>query len=425
MSRIVIVGLGYVGLPLAVRAAEMGHHVIGLDTDRKKLMSLRNSVSPIEDVSDERLSAVWKSNNFIPMQAWSPDDRSSRQKIGFDLAIIAVPTPMRGKLPDLSYVEAAGRIIGHVLQFGTAVVLESTTYPGTTEGLLKDILEEESGLLAGRDFHLGFSPERIDPGSTKYTLENTPKLVSATTPEGLKMIQGFYDSIVERTVPVSSPKIAEMTKLFENIQANVNIALINEMAEICHDLDIDVHEMIEASMTKGHSMARWVPGPGTGGHCLPIDPLYLSWLTETKLGRPFRFGNLADSVNKSRPNYVVNRAEALLLDKGMSLAGARILILGTAYKANVGDIREAPAFDVVSELLARGAYVKVCDPHVTNWTRTPVVSIEDLHSEIGTFQLSILVTDHKAFDYNKIRIEADLVLDCRNAFQSASNVVPL
>lgn len=424
MSRIVVVGLGYVGLPLAVRAAEMGHHVIGLDTDRQKLIALRNSISPIEDVSDERLSAVWLNGNFVPMQAWSPEDRTSRQKIGFDLAIIAVPTPMRGKLPDLSYVEAAGRIIGHVLQLGTAVVLESTTYPGTTEGLLKDILEEESGLLAGRDFHLGFSPERIDPGSTKYTLENTPKLVSATTPKGLKVIQAFYDTIVERTVPVSSPKIAEMTKLFENIQANVNIALINEMAEICHDLDIDVHEMIEASMTKGHSMARWVPGL-VGGHCLPIDPLYLSWLTETKLGRRFRFGDLADSINKNRPIYVVNRAEALLIDKGMSLAGARVLILGTAYKPNVGDIRESSAFVIVDELLARGAYVKVCDPHVTNWIKTPVVSLEDLHSEIGTFQLSILVTDHEAFDYNKIRIEADLILDCRNAFPPSDNVVPL
>jgi nucleotide sugar dehydrogenase len=316
-------------------------------------------------------------------------------------------------------------MIGQVLRKEAAVVLESTTYPGTAEGLLAETLARESGLTAGRDFHLGFSPERIDPGNSPYTLENTPKLVSATTPEGLAVINDFYSTIVERTVPVSSPRVAEMAKVFENTQAYVNIALVNELAEICHDLGIDVHEMIEAAMTKGHSVARWTPGPGVGGHCLPVDPMYLAWQTREWLGRPFRLAELADEINHSRPEYVARRAAELLGEQALPLRGAEVLVLGLAYKPSVGDLRESPSVDVVKALTAHGAVVTVADPHVSTWSATPMLDLEDLPGAMKRFALVVITTDHPEFDYDKIAAEAARVLDCRHAMQPSPNVVPL
>ena len=425
MSTVAVVGLGYVGLPLAVRAAEVGHQVIGLDLDFNKIAALKSRASYVEDVSDERLRMVSDSGMFHGElgQALHPD--THRELYAFDIAIIAVPTPMRESEPDLSYVVAAGRLLGQFVRAGAAVVLESTTYPGTTEGLLRDVLEQESGLLAGQDFFLGFSPERIDPGNTVYTLQNTPKIVSATNPQGLTIIQGFYDTIVDTTVPVSSPKVAELTKLFENTQANVLIALANEVATFCHDLDIDVWEMLSASMTKGHSMSYWTPGPGVGGHCLPIDPMYLDWLSRTSLGRPFRFAELADQVNRERPYLVAKRAAELLDRHGIDIAGAAVLVLGVAYKPNVGDVRESPALDVVRALAQFGAAVTVVDPYVLDWTETPMLPIEDLTHHIADFPLSIVVTDHRDFDFRKVADLAPLVLDCRNAMPPADKVVAL
>jgi nucleotide sugar dehydrogenase len=425
MSRVAVVGLGYVGLPLAVRAAEVGHQVIGLDLDLNKIAALQSGVSYVEDVSDERLRIVTDSGRFHGELGQSLHPDTHPELHDFDIAVIAVPTPLREREPDLSYVVSAGRLVGQLVRPGAAVVLESTTYPGTTEGLLRDVLEQESGLVAGEDFFLGFSPERIDPGNTVYTLQNTPKIVSATTAQGLTIIQAFYDTIVDTTVPVSSPKVAELTKLFENTQANVLIALANEVATFCHDLDIDVWEMLGASMTKGHSMSYWTPGPGVGGHCLPIDPMYLDWLSRTSLGRPFRFAELADQVNRERPYLVAQRAAEMLGRRGIDIAGAEVLVLGVAYKPNVGDVRESPALDVVRALAKFGAIVTVVDPYVPDWAETPTLPIEDLAHHIADFPLSIVVTDHRDFDFAKIAALAPLVLDCRNAMPPADKVVAL
>lgn len=428
MSKIVVVGLGYVGLPLAVRSAEVGHDVVGVDLHPGKIDMLAEGSSYVEDVSDERLERAVASGRLTTGLGWGDRDepsatRSSAQD--FDIAVIAVPTPLKRGVPDLSYVESAARMVAQVLRPGAAVVLESTTYPGTTDGLLADVLADASGLVPSTDFHLGFSPERIDPGSSQYTLENTPKLVSATTPAGLAVLDAYYSTVVEKTVPVSSPRIAELAKVFENTQAYVNIALVNELAGICHDLGIDVHEMIDAAMTKGHSMAYWTPGPGVGGHCLPIDPMYLAWQTRAVLGRPFRIAELADEINTGRPDYVVGRVADLLNDVGLPVRGTEILVVGVAYKPNVGDLRESPALPIVEALLARGAAVTVVDPHVTDWDRTPTLDVQELAGQVGRFALTVVVTDHDEFDFVKLASEAQLILDCRNAVQPCDNVVAL
>jgi UDP-N-acetyl-D-glucosamine dehydrogenase len=426
MKKVVIVGLGYVGLPLAVRAVEAGHDVLGVDVDPIKVSSLLGGSTYIEDVSDARLQDALATGRFKPVGRLE----SPTGCFAYDVGVITVPTPLRsepggGRVPDLSFVEAAGRMLGRALRPGSAVVLESTTYPGTTEGLLAEVLREESGLIPGEQFHLGFSPERIDPGNKTYTLENTPKLVSGTTPAGLAVIQGFYDTIVQQTVPVSTPRVAELTKVFENIQAYVNIALINEVATLCTDLDINVWEMIDASMTKGHSMARWRPGPGVGGHCLPIDPIYLAWQARTQLGRPFRIAELADDINSGRPEYVVERAAELLDRRGIPLNGSNVLLLGVAYKPDVADVRESPAIPLVKALHRLGVHVTVADPHVTNWPLTQQVPLEDLAGKLGTFDLAVVVTDHHGFDYEKVAREARMILDCRNVMAPAANVVAL
>lgn len=419
-----VVGLGYVGLPLAMRAAAVGYDVIGVDLSEERVAMLNTGRSYIEDVSDEDLAAVTAAGRFSARLGWDLE-LGDGPPPAFDIAIISVPTPLRSGVPDLSYIESAGRMIGQVLTRGATVVLESTSYPGTSEGPLTEALTRASGLLAGTDFHLGFSPERIDPGSSVHTLHNTPKLVSATTAEGLALIDAFYCRIVARTVPVSSPRVAEMAKVFENTQAYINIALVNEMAEICHDLDIDVNEMIDAAMTKGHSVALWRPGPGVGGHCLPIDPMYLAWQTRTHLGRPFRLAELADDINQSRPDYVVGRARALLGTVGVELRGARVLLLGLSYKPSVGDLRESPAVEVAGTLVAEGARVTVIDPHVPSWSMTPRLEVEDLAGELARFDLVVVTTDHGEFDFEKIATEAPLVLDCRNAVPAGANVVRL
>ena len=414
--KVVVMGLGYVGLPLAVRAAEVGHVVMGVDQDPTKLEMLLRHRSYVEDVSDERLAAVVRSGHL----------RGNSRPNDFRVAVIAVPTPLRGVEPDLSYVLEAGRMVAERVTRGSAVVLESTTYPGTTEGPLAQVIEKGSGLVPGQDFHLGYSPERIDPGAgSPYTLENTPKLVAATTPEGLHVLRRFYDTIVDTTVPVSSPRIAEAAKIFENTQANVNIALVNELAEICHDLDIDVHEMIAAAMTKGHSMAHWLPGPGVGGHCLPIDPMYLAWQARTTLGRTFRFAELADQVNNERPRYVAARAVQLLEERGVAVEGAEVLVLGVAYKPGVGDVRESPAVPLVAELQRRGVRVVAMDPHVRDWALTPLLPCSEQRERVQEFPLTIVVTHHPEFDFEEIASLAPAVLDCRNVVPRTSRVVAL
>jgi nucleotide sugar dehydrogenase len=355
------------------------------------------------------------------LRAYTPQELSEAARAAlhtFDVGVIAVPTPLRDELPDLTYVEEAARTLGQYLSPGALVVLESTTYPGTTEGLVADALFAESGLRAGLDYQLGFSPERIDPGNGVWTFETTPKLVSGVDPASLARVGAFYDTMVDRTVPVSNPRTAEFTKLFENIFAQVNIALVNELATIAHELDIDMWEVVEAADTKPHGFLKHTPGPGVGGHCLPVDPLYLTWLTKEKLGRPFRFSELAQEINDSMPSYVVDRACEIV----GSLEGQSVLVVGVAYKPGVDDIREAPSLDIIGLLEAAGAKVTVTDPHITSWDRTPTLSLESVVPAVENFSLVIIVTDHEEFDYDKIAKASRRVLDTKHRLPVYPNV---
>ncbi|WP_148572987.1 nucleotide sugar dehydrogenase [Nocardioides caldifontis] len=414
-TKVAVLGLGYVGLPLAVRAAEVGLDVVGYDPDEGKVESLQHGVSYVEDIGDNRLSQL---TSFEP----TSDVHELRE---FDVAVITVPTPLRAGAPDLSFVESATRTLADHLRPGAMVVLESTTYPGTTERLVADILLDLTGLRAGRDFHLGFSPERIDPGNREFTFETTPKIVSGTTVEALDAVDAFYSQLVATTVRVSATKVAELAKLLENTFRHVNIALVNEMAILAHDLGIDVWEAIDAAATKPFGFMKFTPGPGVGGHCLPIDPAYLSWAVRTELDKSFRFVELAVDINNHMPDYVVSRAGELLNSRRMCLNGARIGVLGVAYKPGTSDVRESPAERMVELLAHQGAEVWVSDPHVIDWNRSPRVEFESLYDALVETDLVILVTDHEEFDYGKIAEFSPLLLDCRNRFDSAAHIAKL
>ncbi|MER5618631.1 nucleotide sugar dehydrogenase [Streptomyces sp. NPDC002215] len=410
-GRAVVVGQGYVGLSLAVRAAESGYEVIGYDVDKERVGRLVAGDSYIEDVSSARLSPLLASGAY----------RASRDPAdceGFDIALITVPTPLSNGLPDLSHIVESARMLSGFLRVGATVVLESTTYPGTTEELVAPLLEV-SGLVAGRDFYLGYSPERIDPGNTRWRLENTPKVVSGVNTASLECIKNFYGSIVDTTVPVSNCRTAEMAKLLENTFRHVNIALVNELTTFAHDLGVDVWEAIDAAATKPHGFLRFLPGPGVGGHCLPIDPSYLSWWAERTAGRTFRFVELANDVNNHMPDYVVGRLAAALKQRGKAVEGSHVLLLGLAYKANTSDARETPAARIAELLLALGAKVTAADPHVAQ-SVPPASGVLDgvLRVPAGPRELSaadavILLADHDAFDYGLIATCSTYVLDCR------------
>ncbi|WP_033218759.1 nucleotide sugar dehydrogenase [Kitasatospora phosalacinea] len=430
--RVVIAGQGYVGLPLAVRAAEVGHRVVGYDVDERRIKRLAVGESYVEDIPGERLRPLLDAGAYLPSA--DPADVA-----GFDVAVITVPTPLRDGAPDLSYIEASARLLARHLKPGATVVLESTTYPGTTEELLAPLLEAGSGLRAGADFHLGYSPERIDPGNPVWKLENTPKVVSGTTPEGLEAVTGFYGQLVERTVPVSSCKEAELTKLLENTFRHVNIALVNELAMFAHDLGIDVWEAIDAASTKPFGFLRFTPGPGVGGHCLPIDPSYLSWRVERALGQSFRFVELANDVNSHMPDYVVRRLTEALNQRRRSVNGSRVLVLGLAYKANTGDARETPAARVVDLLTRQGAEVRAADPHVVAGVHVAephvpgqrtaaheggplaaVHRVEATPEELAAADAVVLLADHDEFDYEAVTTHARYVLDCRRRLTGAT-----
>ncbi|MEU3454299.1 nucleotide sugar dehydrogenase [Micromonospora sp. NPDC006766] len=411
--RVVVVGQGYVGLPLAVRAAEVGHQVIGYDVDSRRTELLAGGESYVEDVTAERLRAVMASGLYRPTAI-------AKHCAGFDIAIVTVPTPLRDGAPDVSYIEASGRTLARYLTPGSTVVLESTTYPGTTEELFGPILEEGSGLSAGPDFHLGFSPERIDPGNQTWTLESTPKIVSGIDEVSLKVIQEFYDGLVDTTVPVSSPKEAELAKLIENTFRHVNIALVNEVAMLAHDLGIDVWRAIDAAASKPFGFMRFTPGPGVGGHCLPIDPSYLSWRVQRALGQSFRFVELANDINNHMPDYVVRRLTDALNRRRRSVNGSKVLLLGLAYKKNTGDARESPAVRVAQLLVQLGAEVSAVDPHVVEQipglderVRRVALSAEELTAADAV----VLLSDHDAFDYELCRTHARYVLDTRRRLQ--------
>lgn len=409
MTRLVVVGQGYVGLPLAMRAVDAGYDVVGLESSVDRVKRLSAAESFVEDVSDDTLRAALESGRYRVTD--SPSGAED-----FDVAVITVPTPLRDGAPDLGCVEQAARTLAPFVTAGCLVVLESTTYPGTTENVVVPLLEGGSGLKAGPDFAVGYSPERIDPGNAEWTLPNTPKIVSGVDPGSLARTEAFYGDLVEHTVPVSSTRSAELAKLLENTFRHVNIALVNELAMVAADLGVDVWEAIDAAATKPFGFLRFTPGPGVGGHCLPIDPSYLSWTVRQRLGRSFRFVELANDINDHMPDYVLSRLMHGLNRQGIALSRARVLVLGLAYKKNSGDAREAPAVALIDLLVREGAAVAVADPHVVEELPLPAavrrVALDT--PEVVAADAVVLVTDHDAFDYEMVTQRAGYVLDTRH-----------
>lgn len=406
VCKVVVVGLGYVGLPVAIRASEVGFQVTGFDLDSSKVKLLQSGQSYVPDVTNSRLRSVLAESLSLS------DDPSSLGD--FDIAIITVPTPLKGGLPDLSFVEAAGKALSHHLKPGRCVVLESTSYPGTTEELLGPILCSGSGLSQG-EFFLGFSPERVDPGNVVFTLENTPKLVAGVDSESLEIISCFYKALVSEVHQLGSCAEAEMAKLLENTFRHVNIALVNELARYAHELSIDIWSVIEAAKTKPFGFMSFTPGPGVGGHCLPIDPSYLSWKVRNKLGRSFRFVDLANDVNEHMPEYVVERVQRLLNSVGKPLKGSRVCLLGMAYKAGTGDWRESPSVQVLRGLVSQGCRVTVCDPHVREAENNFDGRLSEFSRHLlRSSDLSVILVSHGEFDRELICEESALVLDTQN-----------
>jgi nucleotide sugar dehydrogenase len=415
MSTVLIVGMGYVGLPIAIRAAEAGHEVIGVDVAEDKINALHNEHSYVEDVSDERLAKVQRSGRFRAYTTKVFD----KYPCDFEIALITVPTPVDGfKRPDLGYIEQAASYIAKHMRGGELVVLESTTYPGTTEDVVAKTIGFVTGMRPEKDYDLGYSPERINPGDTVNTFERIPKIVSGVGHQALTRVEDFYGTLVDTIVPVSSPRAAELAKVFENTFAQVNIALVNEMAVVCSELGLDVDEVLDAAATKGHSIMRFRPGPGVGGHCIAVDPLYLTWMRRNQHGKAFKFAELADSINGKMPTHVTKRAKEILKERGIPMWEARILALGVAYKPNVADTRESPALRVVELLRECGADVTISDPHV--------YSPEDAEyaaKAAGSFDLVVILTDHSTFDWGVIHDEAVAILDTRNVYPRGADRV--
>jgi UDP-N-acetyl-D-glucosamine dehydrogenase len=410
-SKVVVVGQGYVGLPLAMRAVEVGFDVVGLEAQQGRSSQLAAGNSYVEDIRSDEVEQALTTGRYHPTS-------EPRSCAGFDVAVISVPTPLREGVPDLSYVETSSETLARYLRPGATVILESTTYPGTTEELVGPILAAGSGLEVGTDFHLGYSPERIDPGNPRWTLLNTPKVVSGVDAESLRVVKEFYDRLVERTVPVKSTGVAELTKLLENTFRHVNIALVNELAMFAADLGIDVWEAIDAASTKPFGYMRFTPGPGVGGHCLPIDPSYLSWRVRRRLGHSFRFVELANDVNDHMPEYVVTRLITGLNRSRLCVNGSRVLLLGMAYKRNTGDAREAPGFSVAERLLALGAEVRVADPFVPDdQIDRRVTRVEASGDELAAADAVVIITDHDCFDYDLVASRSRFVLDTRRRLE--------
>ncbi|WP_373869652.1 nucleotide sugar dehydrogenase [Acrocarpospora pleiomorpha] len=410
-----IIGLGYVGMPLAKEATAAGLTVAGLDVDPRKVDALNAGRSYIDDLTDADLDGMIGSGFTATLD---PSVLSESATI-----VICVPTPLdEDHRPDLSAVEGATATVAAHLRSGTLVVLESTTWPGTTDEVARPILEK-SGLVAGADFHLAFSPERIDPGNTKYGLRNTPKVVGGFTPACRERAEAFYSQFIERVVPVSGTREAEMAKLLENTYRHVNIALVNEMAIFCDELGVDLWESIEAAATKPFGFQKFLPGPGVGGHCIPVDPSYLSY-TVRKLGYPFRFVELAQEINERMPSYVVARVQRLLNRHRKPVNGSKVLLLGVTYKPDIADERETPAIPVAEALLDLGADLSFCDPHVREWSveGTPVARKDDLATAIAEADVTVLLQQHSAFDLELIERQGVLVLDTRGVLATSERV---
>jgi UDP-N-acetyl-D-glucosamine dehydrogenase len=414
--KIGVVGLGYVGLPLALAFTEEGHEVVGVDAEPRRVAAILRGESHIEDVSDDRLRVA---GDLLHATGRYED------LAGVDAVLIAVPTPLtRNREPDLGPLVSAGTALAGVLRAGQLVVLESTTYPGTTRERLVPLLEE-SGLAAGREFNVAYSPERVDPGRTDHTLRTTPKLVAGITPACLERAVGLYEQVCDHVVTLSAPEAAELAKLLENVFRSVNIALVNELAMLCDRMGIDVWEVVEAAATKPYGFMRFDPGPGMGGHCLPVDPFYLSWKAR-EYGQPTEFVELAGEVNQRMPEFCVERISRALNDHSKAVRGSRVLVLGAAYKPGVGDLRESPAVKIMRLLAELGAELAYHDEHVPELGDLGLVS-EPLDGALEGTDVAVIVTAHPELDVERVVERAPLVVDFRGVTRhiEAPNLVRL
>jgi UDP-N-acetyl-D-glucosamine dehydrogenase len=415
-ARIGIVGLGYVGLPLALAFSEAGFKVLGFDIQQKRVNLVNQGRSYIADVSSDRLSAI-----RVKKLLEATTDQSKLGEV--DVICICVPTPLtKTKDPDLSYVIRESEKISQHLQSGQLVVLESTTYPGTTREVMLPILER-SGLRAGQDFCLAFSPERIDPGNRKYTIKNTPKIVGGIDQKSTELAQALYSQIADTVIPVSSPEIAEMTKVFENVFRSVNIALVNELAQLCERMGISVWEVIAATSTKPFGYMPFYPGPGVGGHCIPLDPYYLA-----NKAREYdfhtRFIELAAEINEQMPYHITSHIMESLNARGRSLNGARVLVLGVAYKKDVEDLRESPSLKLIQLLQEKGAKVSYNDPYISKiqLSEGTLTSVELTEESLSSADCVVIATDHSCYDLEQIATRSKLVFDTRGATRALKHV---
>lgn len=415
-ARIGILGLGYVGLPLAVVFAEAGFTVVGIDPIQEKVDLLNKGESYILDVPTETVARLVKAGKLQATTDYSALDT-------VDAVSICVPTPLRKTGdPDLSFIVSATEGLAPHLHRGQVVVLESSTYPGTTREMVLSRLEEASGLAVGKDFFLAFSPERVDPGRTDWTTINTPKVVGGITEDCTAVAAAWYEQALKTVVPVTSAEVAEMAKLLENTFRMINIGLVNELAIMCDRLGVDVWEVIDAAATKPFGFMKFTPGPGLGGHCIPIDPLYLSWKLKS-LNYTARFIELASEINTGMPRFAVNKVQDALNDHGKPVKGSQVLVLGVAYKPNIDDMRESPALDVIHLLQEKGAVVRYHDPFVPqfkhdDWAMQSLTD-EELMPAVRSADAVVIVTNHSAYDYPAILDTAQLIIDTRNALGKA------
>ncbi|MGI9604730.1 MAG: nucleotide sugar dehydrogenase [Acidimicrobiales bacterium] len=413
-AKVVVVGQGYVGLPLAMAAVGAGFDVVGFDLDQAKISGLSAGTTHIDDITDADVAAALATGRYMPTG-------DAEGIADFDFAVITVPTPLKEGAPDVSFIESATEVVARFLRPGATVILESTTYPGTTESVVGPLLDAGSGLNAGIDYHLGFSPERIDPGNEVWTFERTPKIVSGVNETSLKSVMDFYDQLVDDTVPAVGTREAEMAKLLENTFRHVNIALVNELAINARLMGIDIWDVIRTASSKPFGFMPFYPGPGVGGHCLPIDPSYLSWQFERELGTVSRFVKIANDINNGMPAQVVRRVQLGLNERRKAVNGSRVLVIGVAYKKNSNDARETPATGVIEGLVAMGADVRIHDTwvdHYELYDRAPRVDLSS--DELSAADAVVIVTDHDDVDYDLIATEADYVFDARHRMEGSA-----
>ena len=421
-AKISIIGLGYVGLPLAIALAKSGFEVCGIDTSKSKIQSIQSGKSYIEDIKSKDIATLTSSQGIKGPLLKATTKYSSIKNS--DVIIICVPTPLsKSKDPDISYILNSINSISSELKLNTLLVLESTTYPGTTEELVLPILEKSKGrnLKVGNDFYLGYSPERIDPARSNQSIRNTPKVIAGITEECLDLVKIFYESIVDKVVPVSNTKAAEMVKLLENTFRATNVALVNEIYLICDKLNIDVWEVIEAAKTKPFGFMPFYPGPGIGGHCIPVDPHLLEWKLKT-LNYKARFIQLSAEINESMPEHWIEKTQDLLNQNNKPIKNSKILVLGVAYKPDVSDTRESPSLCIIEKLISKGAKLDYHDPlaKIITVDGKNLISISNsiLENDLQSYDCVIIATDHSSYDWKEIQKKSNLIIDTRNALKN-------